>query len=117
MTWTDVQNWLDLVDHLWIGIVLIAAAAIPAIISARNHKGIKNIQHQVVNGHKDPLRSDLDKVITALNDMSHKVDSISHGVTSLREELLHEESRRRSSVAELRDDFDRKMAQVLERFR
>lgn len=116
MTWTDAQNWLDLLDHIWIGLVLIAVAAVPAIMSAKNHSGIKKIQDQVVNGHKEPLRNDLDKVIRALSEQSDKVDSISHGLTSLREELIQEEVRRRSGITELREDFDRKMEQIAKRF-
>ena len=114
--WTDVQNWLDLLDHIWIGLVLIAVAAVPSFMSARNHAGIKKIQDQVVNGHEEPLRNDLDKVIKALSDQSEKVDSISHGLTSLREELIQEEIRRRSGITELRDDFDRKLSQITRRF-
>lgn len=114
--WTDVQNWLDLLDHIWIGLVLIAVAAVPALMSARNHTGIKKIQDQVVNGHKEPLRNDLDKVIKAISDQSDKVDFISHSLTSLREELLQEEIRRRAGISELRDDFDRKFTQMARRF-
>lgn len=114
--WTDVQNWLDLLDHIWIGLVLIAAASVPAFISARTHRGIKSIKDQVVNGHTEPLRSDLDRVIAALKDMGGKVDGISHGVSSLREELVVEETRRRASVQELREDFDRKMGELVNRF-
>lgn len=114
--WTDVENLLDLIDHIWIGLVLIAVAAVPALLSARNHSGIKKIQDQVVNGHKEPLRNDLDKVIKALEENSHKVDAISHGLTNLREELIQEEGRRRSGIQELRDDFDRRLDNLSERF-
>ena len=113
--WTDAQTWLDLIDHIWIGLVLIAVAAVPALMSARNHSGIKKIQDQVVNGHTEPMRNDLDKVIKAISDQSTKVDSISHSLTSLREELLQEEIRRRSGITELREDFDRKFTQLAQR--
>jgi len=114
--WTDVENLLDLIDHIWIGLVLIAVAAIPAFFSARNHSGIKKIQDQVVNGHKEPLRNDLDKVIKALSDTSEKVDNIAMGLNGLREELFLEEGRRRSNIKELREDIDRKFGEVAERF-
>lgn len=116
MTWTDVQNWLDLLDHVWIGLVLIACTVIPGIISARTNRGVKRIQDQVVNGHKDPLRKDLDRVIASLSDMGQKVDSISHSITNLRDELAEEEDRRRSSIRELREDFDKKFTDMLARF-
>lgn len=117
MNWSDAQNWIDILDHVWIGLVAICVAGIPAYFSARNHQGIKKIQDQVVNGHKSPMRLDLDRVIETLAEMGGKVDIISHGVTNLREELMQEETRRRTSIQELRDDFDRKISQVLDRFR
>lgn len=111
-----MDSWLDIVGNLWIGIVLIVVAAVPSILSARSHKGIKSIQHQVVNGHKDPLRADLDKAYRAIEEVAFKLDNVSHGLNNLRDELLHEESRRRASVQELRDDFDRKMNSFIDRF-
>lgn len=114
--WTDVENLLDLIDHIWIGFVLIACAAVPAYFSARNHRGIKKIQDQVVNGHSDPLRKDLDLVIEKLSETSHKVDDIAKDITSLRLELSQEEGRREISDRELRDDFDRKFMDFFQRF-
>lgn len=114
MDFNDFNSWFDIIGNLWIGFVAIIVAGVPGYFSLRQH--IKSIQHQVVNGHKEPLRMDLDKVINSLNDMGQKVDSISHGLHSMREELLHEESRRRTSVQELRDDFDRKLTSFMERF-
>lgn len=115
--WTDVQNWLDLLDHVWIGLVLIAVAAVPSWFAARNHDGIKQIKDQVVNGHKDPMRSDLDKVITTIADLDNKVDSIAHSITSIREELVVEETRRRTGISDLRDDIDRRLDELRRKFR
>ena len=115
--WTDAQDWIDLIDHIWIGLVLIAIAVLPALISSRKtNQGIKKIQDQVVNGHTDPLRSDLDKVIQKLNETSNKVDLISSDVQYLRTELGKEEGRRVVSDNELRDDFDRRFTEVLRKF-
>ena len=100
--WTDVQNWLDLIDHFWIGFVLIAVAAVPSWFAAKNGKGIQKIQDQVVNGHKSPMRSDLDLVIEKLD--------------TLREELSEEENRRREGIRELREELDRKFSDLLQRF-
>lgn len=115
---SDINSWMDVIGNFWVGFVLIAVAAVPVIFSAKNARGIKSIQDQVVNGHKDApnLREDLDKVIRALVDNSKKVDAISHGLTSLREELIQEEGRRRSSVHELREDFDRRFSDLAHRF-
>lgn len=100
--WTDVQNWLDLIDHIWIGLIMIAVAAIPSFFAHRNSKGIQKIQDQVVNGHKSPMRSDLDRVIEAIETISHR--------------LTEEESRRREEVRELREELDRKFSDLLQRF-
>jgi len=115
----DVENWMDLFSNLWVGLVLIAVAAVPAIISARNARGIKSIQNQVVNGHKNApnLREDLDKVISSLAENSVKVDLISNGLNGLRDELMYEEERRRSSIVELRSDLDRRIDNLAQRIK
>lgn len=107
--WSDAANWLDILDHIWIGLVLIIIALIPVVYS--NRKGIKKIQDQVVNGHKDspPLRADLDKVMATIAQIDSKVDSISHTVASIRSDLVEEENRRRASIKELRDDLDHRL--------
>lgn len=115
-SFVNVDSWIDIVDHIWVGFVLIMVAAVPSIISARNNKGIKRIESQVVNGHTDPLRKDLDRVIDTLSETSLKVDAISVRLNSLHEELLHEESLRRSSVADLRNDFDVRFSDIIKRF-
>lgn len=114
--WTDAQNWLDLLDHIWIGLVLIAVAAVPSYFAARNHKGIKNISEQVVNGHPDPMRMDLDKVISKLDETSEKVNDIARDLTDLRVDLGQEEGRREVSDRELRDEFDKKFFDFFQRF-
>lgn len=106
--WTDVQNWLDFLDHIWIGLVMFAVAAVPSYFAAKNGKEIKKVTDQVVNGHKSPMRSDLDKVIASLEQMSHSLHS-------LRDELLDEETRRKESVRELRVELDRKFSDLLQR--
>jgi hypothetical protein len=115
----DVENWMDLFSNLWVGLVLIAVAAVPAIISAKNAKGIKSIKDQVVNGHKESpnLREDLDKVIACLAENSVKVDLISNGLNGLRDELVYEEERRRSSIVELRADLDRRLDSLAQRIK
>lgn len=115
--WTDAQDWIDLIDHIWIGLVLIAVAVLPALIAARKtNKGIQKIQDQVVNGHASPLRSDLDRVIQKLDETAEKVDRISTDVNYLRTELLAEEGRRVISDNQLRDDFDSRFSEVLRKF-
>ena len=103
MNWYDVQDWLDLIDHLWYGIVLIAVAAVPAYFAARNHKAIQTVNQKadtlvgnVQNGHTVPLRADLDRVIAA-------VDDLTHDVRGLRQDLMAEEDRRRQVARDVAD--------------
>ena len=103
--WIDVDSWMDVAANIWVGLVVIAVAAIPGYMAARkNHKGIKEIRDQVVNGHADapPLRTDLDRVIASLTALTQDV----HG---LRRDLADEENRRRDHIAELRDELNRKI--------
>jgi hypothetical protein len=96
---------MDIVVNLWVGIVVIAVAAIPGYMAARkNHRGIKEIRDQVINGHADapPLRSDLDRVISSLA-------ALTQDVQGLRRDLADEENRRRDHIAELRDELNRKI--------
>jgi hypothetical protein len=111
-TWTDAQNWLDILDHVWIGLVVIGAAVIPSLFAARNGRNIRRVSEQVsgvtaqvVNGHADapPLRVDLDRAITAIEQLGRDV----HG---LRTDLAAEEDRRRQQIAEVRDDVERYLA-------
>ena len=98
--WTDVQNLLDLLDHGWIGVVMIAVAAIPSFFAARNHKGIQEVKSQVKNGHTHTnLRDDVDRVIDA-------VDDLVTDVRGLRQDLANEEDRRRNAVADLYVEID-----------
>jgi hypothetical protein len=104
--WIDVDSWMDLIANLWVGLVVIAVAAIPGYMAARkNHKGIKEIKEQVVNGHTEPMRTDLDRVIAAL-------DALAKDVTGIRRDLADEETRRRDHIAELRDEVNRKLGAI-----
>lgn len=92
--WYDPQNWLDFVDHVWIGLIMLAVAAVPSWFAARNHKSLNEVKDQVKNGHTTPLRVDLDKALAAIEDLAHDV-------RGLRSDLMAEEDRRRRDVAEL----------------
>ena len=100
--WLEVNDWLDLAANAWIGIVLIAVAAVPSWLAARNHKTIRDIKDQVVNGHAGapPLRADLDKAIAA-------IEALARDISGLRSELVLEETRRRAQISELAEDVDR----------
>lgn len=104
--WSDAENALDILDHVWIGLVLIAVTGIPSYLTARTHKSVKTetrvIRDQLVNGHKTYLREDLDKALAA-------IDGLAHEVRGLRTDLLSEQDSRRAQVAELRDDIEHRM--------
>lgn len=99
--WTDAENWIDILDHIWIGLVVIVAAVVPSVFAARNHRGIRDIKDQVVNGHKDapPMRADLDRAIQAIDDLGTEV-------RGLRADLLAESAHRRAQIHDLQDEIE-----------
>ena len=111
-TWVEADTWVDVISNFWIGIVLIAVAAVPTWMTLRNQRFIKEnhesikqetevIRAQLVNGHKSPMREDLDRVINAVNDLIHDV-------RGLRKDLSAEEDRRRIQINDLRDEVSHK---------
>lgn len=110
--WFNPDSWMDVIDHFLLVVGVLITTMVPAWFAARNHKVIKDVKDQVVNGHKSPLRSDLDRVLARLDELSQFVVDISKGLAGLRSELGDEESRRRESVRELRGDADRNFAEI-----
>jgi hypothetical protein len=108
--WTDVENVWDFIDHIWIGFVVIAAAAIPSVISARNHrkitqvsKQVNGVAAQVVNGHTTPMREDMDGIRSVLEEMRGDLHGVKSDVSDIRSELRQE---RRDRI-DLDDRFER----------
>jgi hypothetical protein len=93
----DPQNALDVFTIVAVALIGI----VPSWLAHRNHKGIAEVRDQVKNAHKTNLRDDLDRAIAA-------VESLSHDVRGLRQDLATEEDRRRQQIAELRDDIERR---------
>lgn len=94
------DNWLD-------AVVILAATAmvtIPSWLAARNHKVIRQVKDQVVNGHTVPMRADLD-VIKA--DVSGLRDELRGGFASLRADINEERQARRAGDEHLRDEIAR----------
>ena len=96
------DSWLDILDHVWVGLVLLGVAAVPSFFSARNHKGIQEVKNQVKNAHTPNLRDDIDRAINA-------VETLGHDVRGIRTDLAAEEDRRRQQIRELRDDVERQL--------
>lgn len=99
-TWSDADTLIDILDHIWIGLVLLAVTAIPSWFSMRNHKGIVEVKQQVQNAHKTNLRDDLDRCINA-------IEALAHDVAGLRDDLHDERKSRKAQVDDLRSDVDR----------
>lgn len=74
VNWYDPSDWLDLLDHAWYGIVLIAVAGVPSYFAARNNTGIKALRDQVANGHPDPLRKDVDRLLDGIDRIEARMD-------------------------------------------
>ena len=107
--WFNPDNWIDLVSQILLILGGIAIAVVPAWFSARTHKSIKTetrvIRDQLVNGHTSPMRSDLDRCLQA-------IEALAHDVRNLRTDISDEQSLRREVIAELRDDFNRKLGTI-----
>jgi hypothetical protein len=100
--WLEVDNWLDLVGNAWIGLVLIAVAAVPSFYARRNHATLTDVKAQVVNGHGHTatnMRDDIDRAIRG-------IDNLAGDVRALKADLMYEEERRRSAIEELYDELD-----------
>jgi hypothetical protein len=98
--WYNPDNLLDVLDHLILALTGIGVVAIPSFLSARNHKSLRDIKDQVVNGHASPMRADLDKALAA-------IEALSRDIHDLRHDLLAERDSRRAQVDDLRSDVDR----------
>lgn len=91
----DPENWIDVVTILAVALI----AAVPSWLAARNHKVVKDIKDQVVNGHEQPMRFDLDRAIDAIN-------ALGDDLRRLRKDLMAEEDHRRLQIADLREELD-----------
>lgn len=120
--WSDAHDWFDIIDHIWIGFVLIVIAAVPAWFARKAQQSSDKVAAQVVNGHQSPMREDLDKAIKKIDDVADKVDSLDRKIGVLSDELAdeehrlaNEEHRRRSGEDQIRDDFDRRVSDIISR--
>lgn len=118
-SWTDASDWLDLLDHGLIGLVLICVAVIPALINARsvrrNHATIAAVDAkadaivgQVVNGHagKPALRVDIDVIRDEIVGIR---DEMRGAYAALRADLAEERVARRAGDEVIRDEISRQL--------
>lgn len=103
------DSWMDLLDHIWIGLVFIGIAAVPSWFAYRNHAKIqhvsdevKGVSAQVVNGHTTPFREDVDDIRIVLDEMRTDMHLMKSDVSDIRDELRQE----RKDRLELDDRFE-----------
>ena len=103
------DSWMDVLDHIWIGLVLISVAAVPSWFAYRNHTKIqgvsdqvKGVAAQVVNGHTTPMREDVDGIRSVLNDIRADQRLIKADVADIHSELRQE----RKDRIDLDDRFE-----------
>ena len=104
------DSWMDVLDHIWIGLVLIAIAAVPSWFAYRNHGKIqkvsdqvKGVAAQVVNGHSTPMREDVDGIRDTLAEIQKDMHLMKGDVSDIRSELRQE----RKDRIELDERFER----------
>jgi hypothetical protein len=92
------DNWMDVFTILAVALI----AAVPSWLAHKNHKVVKKIEGQVVNGHggegKPGLRDDLDRAIAA-------IEALSHDLRSLKADLMLESDHRRLQISDLQDEL------------
>jgi hypothetical protein len=107
--WVEVDSWLGFFANVWIGIVVLIAAAVPTWMAAKNNRSIKDnhnsikeetkiIRAQLVNGHQQPMRFDLDRIL-------HAMELLSLDIKSVKEDLISEEERRRIQINDIRQEI------------
>lgn len=97
--WFNPDNWLDLVSQVLLIIGGLSMAIVPSIYAAKAHRTGVEVLSETRNGHKVPMRQDLDRAIAA-------IEAISEDVRGLRRDLLAEEEHRRLQIQDLRSDLD-----------
>lgn len=101
---TQIPNpdgWMDVITIL----LAVAMMSVPSWFAIKAHKSSEAVRDQVQNGHKQPLRKDLDRAIEA-------IDLLGKEMKGLREDMLSEEKIRRSHIDELRADVDRRFREL-----
>lgn len=107
--WFNPDNWLDLASQVLLIMGGLSIAIIPSWFASKANKTSQAVLLETRNGHTTPMRADLDRVIDA-------IDRLSHDVSAIRRDLADEEDRRRDHVTELRDELHRKVNDLHRKF-
>lgn len=107
--WFNPDGYLDLISQVLLIVGGLAIAIVPSWFAAKANSTAQKLDKSISNGHTTPMRADLDRVIDA-------IDRLSHDVSAIRRDLADEETRRRDHVAELREELHRKVDDLHRRF-
>jgi len=67
-----------------------AMIAIPSWLGVKNHKGIKRVTDNVVNGHATPMRADIDAMRATLDEVRTDIHGLRGDVADMRGEQRQE---------------------------
>lgn len=107
--WFNPDGYLDLISQVLLIVGGLAIAIVPSWFAAKANSTAQKLDKSISNGHATPMRADLDRVIDA-------IDRLSHDVSAIRRDLADEETRRRDHVAELREELHRKVDDLHRKF-
>jgi hypothetical protein len=103
--WFNPDSWMD---SFVILAGLTITAGLPTWLASRNHKTLKEVKEQVTNGHANPLRMDMDMILTHINEISKDIDALAAM-------LVVEEADRRTADRDLRHDWHEQIREIEKR--
>ena len=99
--------------------IIVVGFVICTILIYRIKLGIDETNKQVKNGHKNPMRADIDRIIAQQEHFIARQDDMMarqqlHGtrLAELQQEYQDERQERRDDVADLRQTFTRKLSDL-----
>ena len=111
-----VPDLPDDVAHDWFGLgtwaLIVFGFVVCAVLIYRIKQGVDETNKQVKNGHRDPLRTDVDRIIAQQTEILTKLDDHGSQLGDMRDEVRVERRERREDVADLRKDFTRKLSDL-----
>lgn len=118
-----VPDLPDDVAHDWFGLatwaLIVCGFVICTVLIYRIKQGIDEMHKQVKNGHKNPMRADIDRIIAQQEHFIARQDDMMarqqlHGtrLAELQQDYQDERQERRDDVADLRQTFTRKLSDL-----
>ena len=99
--------------------LIVVGFVICTVLIYRIKQGIDETNKQVKNGHKNPMRADIDRIIAQQEHFIARQDDMMarqqlHGtrLAELQQEYQDERQERRDDVADLRQTFTRKLSDL-----